>query len=106
MQELNLNSPRMIYRAMSTLENGESLTIAISGWRKKLLVPYLCQLVPNADQIPQTIGVTRTTSFGWMIRSPWLPTLLTLCNFALDRKFRVSICHGEPAKLEFKNQSK
>ena len=92
---------RMINRVLASIESGIPVTVLLKGWRQRLLLPYVCELMPDALQIPSPIPKPTITSLGWLVRSPWLPQLLGLYKFAQRYKYRVEIKHGSETEILF-----
>jgi len=98
---VTLGEIRTVNRVLASIEKGVPATVLLKGWRKRLLLPYLCQLMPDASQVPSPIPRPEITSLGWVIRSPWLPTLLGLYKTAQQSNYRIEIRHGPETELLF-----
>ena len=90
-----------VRRAATILEREEDIRFILRGWRRKILFPYIHEVLKNAQQIQPPAKFAKTTPWGWAIRGHWLALLGTFHQMALSSGKTIKIIYGDEIVIEF-----
>ncbi len=91
MKNLVFGESGFVNKAEELFNSEKEVAIVINGWRKKLLLPYVRELIATSHSGDELTN----PKFGYIVRLPWLGPLMVCYGLALERKMYVKIIETE-----------
>ena len=86
------------------LYSRQPIRLAIKGWRRRWILPYLSELIPEARHVPQASIRKPIGKWAWLKCGFWFLALLSFYRMASDRGLAITVLYGNEILIEFEMQ--